>query len=242
MRGRRPAWSRPVTALVLGVLVAEVVMVAVLVRGSGAPHRVPVSVVAPPLVARAVADRVSASDGDRLVASPAPSEAVARRRLRAGASVAAVVVDLRGTRDRLLLEPVRDHPLNLAVTRRIVAVERGYGRTVDIEHLAEPAARTTALPRLYRLDLAAVLVGFLFVVAVTVWRGPVARTLRRGAARVAGAVVLAGVAAPVLAHAPLAAVPEHAGAATVVVALTVLTSALLTMSLEALARLAGLAL
>ena len=49
MRGRWPAWSRPVTALVLGVLVVEVVMVAVLVRGSGAPHRVPVSVVAPPL-------------------------------------------------------------------------------------------------------------------------------------------------------------------------------------------------
>ena len=242
MRGRWPAWSRPVIALVLGVLVVEVVMVAVLVRGSGAPHRVPVSVVAPPLVARAVADRVSASDGDRLVASPAPGEAVARRRLRAGTSVAAVVVDLRGTRDRLLLEPVRDDPLNEAVTRRIVAVERGYGRTVDVEHLAQPSARTTALPRVYRLDLAAVLVGFLFVLAVTAWRGPVARTLRRGAARVAGAAALAAVAAPALTHAPPTGVPDHSVAAAVVVALTVLTSALLTMSLEALAGLAGLAL
>ena len=224
MRGRWPAWLRPVTALVLGVLVVEVVVVAVLVRGSGAPHRVPVSVVAPPLVARAVAARVSASDGDRLVAAPAPSEAVARRRLQADTLVAAVVVDLRGTRDRLLLEPVRDDRLNVAVARRIVAVERGYGHTVDVEHLAEPSARTTALPRLYRLDRAAVLVGFLFVLAVTVWRGPVARTLRRGAARVAGAVALAVVAAPALTHAPLTAVPGHPGAAAVVVALTVLTS------------------
>jgi hypothetical protein len=38
--------------------------------------------------------------------------------------------------------------------------------------------------------------GFLSVLAVTVWRGPVARTLRRGVARVAGAVALAAVAAP----------------------------------------------
>ncbi len=242
MRGRWPAWSGPATVLVLGVLLVEVVVIAVLVRGSGAPRRVPVSVVAPPIVARALADRVSASDGDRLVVSPAPDEAVARRRLEAGTSVAAVVVDLRGTRDRLLLEPVRDDRLNAAVTRHIVAVERGFGRTVDVERLTEPAARSTALPRLYRLDLAAALTGFMFVVALTVWRGPVARTLRRGAGRVAGAVVIAAVAAPALTRAPLTAVPDHAGAAAAVVGLLVLVSALLVMGLEALAGLAGLAL
>lgn len=94
------------------------------------PHRAPVAVVAPAVVAEALVADVDALDGAPFDAVAATSAGEALRDLGRGELRAVVVVNLATTVDTLLLDAAADPPLNRALEEQVEAVEGGRGRSV----------------------------------------------------------------------------------------------------------------
>ncbi|WP_193614906.1 DUF4185 domain-containing protein [Nocardioides lijunqiniae] len=235
---RRPAVL--VCLLLLGGGIASLVGLAVH-PDTGTPHSVPLVVVAPGVVADALADEANALD-DRPFAAVAADEAdgeQARDEVADGTVVATLVVDLAGTRDTLVLNAGRDPGLNDAVLDRVRQNEATRDRTVRVERVGQ---RTGAASHAYDLCLVAAVLGFLAVVVMSARGGPVALTLRRGAGRIVELAALAVVAGPTLAALPWTGVASDHAAVAAVVGLHVLVVAVLTLALESLAGLTGLAL
>ena len=133
--------------------------------------------------------------GDPFDATWTDDEDEARAAVRDGTAVAAVLVDLRETTDVVLVNARADDDLNQAVVDQISAVEKTHERTVEVQHVAGSDSDGAA-DRVRLFALLCGLVGFGFVLVVSLVRGPVARTAGLGVVRVLGlgAVSLAGAA------------------------------------------------
>jgi hypothetical protein len=195
--------------------------------------------VAPAVVAQAVAAEANDLEGRPFVASAADDPAAARADVRRGLRVTALLVDLTGTSDVLVLNDQRDPRLNRAVRSQVAALEEAHGRTLVVQNVStnEVSARS-----IYTLALLCNVIGFLLVVALSLRAGPVARTLSMGVRR----VVVLGVVSVALGYltslvlAPLGSVTRLELA--LLVALATLVAAVLTLALESLAGLGGLGL
>lgn len=214
----------------------------------------PLAITAPGVVAGSLAEEANTLPGKPFAATPIPStdraDALvhARSAVRDGSSVAALVVDLRGTRDILVLNPGRDPRLNDSVLARVRSVETSYHRTVDVEYTSRAGSGESTPVGVggpasaYDVTLASSIVGFLLVLVISLVRGPVAPTPRKSVRRVAAVVGLSLVAGPLLVALSGTSLPGPAVELAALCALSVSAAALSTLALEALAGLAGLTL
>jgi hypothetical protein len=176
----------------------------------------------------------------RVVASAdeiAPDAAAARARVRSGEAAAAVVIDLRRTTDTLLVADWLPDDVRRQLVVDAGAVSGSYGRDLTTERVAPPTDTSRETP--VRLVALLVALGVGLAAAVTAWRGPVARTLARGAARLAGTAALGCLAGVVVA------VLVGAGSPAVTVLVcgsAVAVSAWLVLAAESVLGLAGLGL
>ena len=243
--------------LCLLIVAVQTVLIVGLVRdpGLGEPHEVPLAIAAPGVVAQSLAERANELADKPFAASPIPSADPAEARARArssvgsGSAVAALVVDLRGTRDTLVLDPSRDVRLNESVLARVRSVAVSYERTVDVEYTGgsgdagHPSGVVPAGPAdAYDLALAASVVGFVIVLVISLLRGPVAPTPRQSVRRLLVVAGLSTAAGPALLLLPRTSLPGPAPMLAALGALSVGAAAMGTLALEALAGLTGLTL
>ena len=190
----------PAVAMVLAVVVvAEIAWAAFVLAGSDdlRPHAVPAVVAADPVVAESVARQYDDLPGDPFDLRAVTNEDTARAALDDGSARAALIVDLEGSVDRLLLASANDDTLDAAIRDRVEQTDESLGRTVDVETVgpADADERREAA----RLAVAlALLLGFLLAVGTSLRDGPVSRThlraLRRtlviGSASVVGGALI----------------------------------------------------
>ncbi len=240
----RRLFPRRVALICAVVLVAQVVVLALLVHDerAPAPHHVPVSVVAPAFVAYELADQLNRLEGRPLDVIPSDDADAAIDDVRHGVTVAALIVDLTGTRDRLVLSSAVDGQLRAAVRQQVDAIARSRGRTFDVEKVS---LTTVGDDVVRRLSAGFGGLGLLFALALSLRFGPVARTIALGMWRIvltALASVLAGYVAalmlPGTGGLELATQIQLAG----VLGLTALVAATITLGLEGLAGFGGLGL
>lgn len=190
----------PAVAMVLAVVVvAEIAWAAFVLAGSDdlRPHAVPAVVAADPVVAESVARQYDDLPGDPFDLRAVTNEDTARAALDDGSARAALIVDLEGSVDRLLLASANDDTLDAAIRDRVEQTDESLGRTVHVETVgpADADERREAA----RLAVAlALLLGFLLAVGTSLRDGPVSRThlraLRRtlviGSASVVGGALI----------------------------------------------------
>ncbi|MGB0100278.1 MAG: hypothetical protein WBP61_08355, partial [Nocardioides sp.] len=238
----RRAIRRYAVAACLLVLVAQVAALVTLThRETSEPHRVPIVIAAPAVVAQSLSDDADALPADPFEASWTDDPAAARAAVRDGRAVAAVLVDLSETQDVVVVNARSDGDLNDAVTDRLAAVGKAQGRTLEVREIAQADADGAA-GRIRLVLLLCGLLGFGVTVAISLGRGPIARAsgaevmLRVG---VVGATSLVG--AVLLQLLPVTRLP---GSDVEVIALSaayLLSLGLITLAAEMLAGLAGLA-
>src|SRR5690242_6571902 len=107
LRARR--WT--LVACLAVLLVEGALLVTLVQRGGHTPHRVPIVVAAPAVVAQQLAAEAAAMPGAPFAADWTDDADEARAAVRDGRAVAAVLVDLRETRDVVLTDPRQDHEL-----------------------------------------------------------------------------------------------------------------------------------
>ncbi|MDN5893977.1 MAG: DUF4185 domain-containing protein [Nocardioides sp.] len=244
-RGSAVSWRRvfprPVAILCLVVLIGQAVLLVSLARSAeiGKPRHVPIAVVTAPVVAQALVGQANAMEDQPFDAHVAKDADAALTGLREGSVVAALKVDLSGTKDVLLLNKANDSRLNDAVQDRIDAVEGTYDRTTTIKEVDTASGE----PRLaHNLTLAANVIAFLFVLVASMFLGPVTRTLGRGLLRHAALAGVAMLAAGVLVGLPVLGSLGQTVEAMLLIALAVMVVGSATLALEALAGLSGLAI
>lgn len=208
--------------------------------GAGQPHGVSVVISAPAVVAAGLAEEANAMPGGDVDTTWVDDADQAEQDVRDGTVQAAVLVDLRETEDVVVVGAWADPDLNRAVVDRIEAVERSHHRTVHVVERDQDWSDGAARVRL--VTLVSALMGFLYVVAVSLLRGPWAASLGRGVARVLG---LAGVAvgtAVALSVVPVTSLPGDRIGVIAIAAATCVVVGLVTLAIEALAGLVGLAI
>lgn len=206
-------------------------------------HEARIGVAAPPIVAQAVADSAATLAGKPFEVVPlhdaeaAPYD-VARDAVREGRQDAAVVIDLRLTKDTLLVATTRTDAYVDALLERLTVISEGYGRTLEIEYVdpdgATGSARTPGL-------LVAIWCGvaLLVVAGISAERGPVAPTAARGLARLA-AVAGVGAACGVVSAITVGGGAGTMSALVVAATVTVAVTGALVLAAESVLGLAGL--
>ncbi|KRF17778.1 hypothetical protein ASG90_05385 [Nocardioides sp. Soil797] len=235
----RRIFPRPVAVLLVVVLAVQALLLIAIARSAsfGEPHDLPIAVVTAPVVADALADQANAMEGRPFEAAAARDSTAARESVERGTAAAWLEVDLRRTRDVLVLNAANGKRLNDAILDRIRAVEASYDRTVVVREL------DTSHGSSHRADTLALLahvIAFVFVVVVSLLFGPVTRTLGRGLLRHLALAGVAVVASTALAVSPLAGPGEPSLLVIAVLLLSILVVGSATLALEALAGLSGL--
>jgi hypothetical protein len=192
--GRRAA----VTLVVLGLQVV-VCLVLLVVPLDGEPHRAPVTISAPAVVADSLAAQVDRRAGRPLEAGAVTSADQARRDVQRGRAVAGLVIDLRLNRATLLVSSAQGEELTAAVSGVVGAMAAPFAVDIRTEDVA-PVPPGSAGQRGLRIAVAAsIILGLLFAIVVTWWRGPVADEWSHAALRIVSAVGVAAAASLALA-------------------------------------------
>jgi hypothetical protein len=220
------------TAVALVLLVVAAVLWPLLAVGAadGELHDAPVLVVGPDVVTSAVAARAATVADPPLDVRPAVDAEQAERALDDGDAVAVLHLDLTGSVDRLETAGGATPGRERAGVDLVTELEAAYGRSARYDPRV-PIGRVGAPT----ITAAAVGAGLLLVAVVSLLRGPVARSLPRGLARIGGLVLLGtavgGLVEVAVPHRELAAVPVGAA---------VVAAGLLALALEVLSGLRGL--
>ncbi|MFI5429889.1 hypothetical protein [Aeromicrobium sp. UC242_57] len=190
--GRR----RIAAAIVLAVMQVAVIVSLALAGPDDSTHRAPIRIVAPPVVATSLVEAANGVAGRPFEARALATAEEARESVRAGRSVAAVVVDLAQERDVLYVASANGAALNRVIEREVDVFEGAFGRTAVVHDLV-PAKNGDPGHRLvYVLAGVSVLMGLLVAIVATWRHGPRAETLldgtRRFFATSVAAVVLGG--------------------------------------------------
>jgi hypothetical protein len=225
----------------LVVVVAQAIALATLTQRSdaGEPHAVPIVIAAPAVVAAALADEAAAMPGEPFDPTWTDDASAARAAVVDGDAVAAVLVDLRGTHDVVLVNGHNDAELNDAVVQEIRTIERTRDRTFDVESVGATASDAADRLRLYVLLCGGL--GFGSVLVLSLVRGPIARSATLGVVRVLLLAAMSVVGAAVLQLLPTTSLPGSAPAAIGIGALYAFTLGVAALAVEALAGLVGLA-
>ena len=224
--------------LVALIVLAQVAVLFSLLSAGHEPRRAPVSIVAPPIVSSFLVNELNALPGTPYDAAAADTQETAAEQVRSGDVVAALVVDLAGDRDLLLLSAANGTQSNDAITASAQAVSAYRGRDLDID-LLDGLGRPPAVPALY--VLLTLVVGFVAALIATWQRGPVETSLAGGVVRLRRFFLLAAAAATLAAAAGLMLDVDPLPFAALTF-LLVLVAAVCTTALESLFDTAGLAL
>jgi uncharacterized protein DUF4185 len=224
----------------LVVAAVQAVALATLVHDdAGVPHHVPVLITAPAVVGAALTDEVASMDGTPFDATWTEDEPTARAAVRDGTVVAAVLVDLTETEDVVLVNRGADRDLNAAVVDRVASIEETHDRTITVQQVGRSGSGDAA-GRVRRYVALCGLLGFGFVLVVSLIRGPVARSATLGVVRVVGLVGASVVGAVLLQVLPATTLPGDGLAVIGLGALYAYTLGVVTLAVEALAGLVGL--
>lgn len=234
LRARR--WTLVACAL---VFVGHAVLLATYARsGDQEPHRVPVLIAAPAVVAHELAAEATALPGEPFEATWTDDADEARAAVQDGTVVAAVLVDLRETRDVVLVNPRNDHELNQAVIARIDTIEQARDRTTTVQQVR--VTGSDAADRVRLQVLLCGLIGFGYAVVVSLVRGPVAATAGLGLARVLGLAATSLTGATLLQLLPATRLAGNDVAVVAIAAGYAFMLGVITLAAEALAGLLGL--
>lgn len=240
------AVRRYVTLAVLGALFAlPLIATAHQARSGPTLHEERVGIAAPAIVVQALAESARTIEGTPFEVVPltepggaAATASAARQEVAEGRLDAALVLDLRVTRDVLLVSTARTEQYADALDERVSVISEGYGRTLALQRVTpDDATGSARIPGLLVAAWCAVAV--LVVAAMSAERGPVAPDLPRGIARLL-LVAASGVATGVVSAAVVDADgPVRAGIVAVATAVVTLTGALI-LAVESLLGLGGL--
>lgn len=173
-----------VVRVVLVVLVvAPLILALQLGRDGPRPHRLPVGVSAPTLVAQDLAARADALPGEPFAAVALPPDDDPAAPVRAGALPVTVAVDFRTDRDQLFVSATTDPDLVREVRVRLEAISSTYGRELAVVVVPPERGADVARAAPYALVGAWTLLGVLLSVGLSWWRGPVATTARESLVR-----------------------------------------------------------
>ncbi|GAA1964340.1 hypothetical protein GCM10009798_25650 [Nocardioides panacihumi] len=207
-------------------------------------HGEVVAIAGPSVVAQEAARRANAMSRHpvdaRVIASGddlSPDADAARDQVASGAAAAAVVIDLREAGDTILVADWLPDDVAEQLVADSSAVSASYGRTLRAERVPPPHPTHRRLPAL--LVALSITVGVVLAAAVSAWRGPVAATARRGAARLAGTAAAGCVVGALVATLAGADRPLETA---LTCAVTVAVSAWLVLAAESVLGLAGLGL
>ncbi|MBG6097120.1 hypothetical protein [Nocardioides luteus] len=232
----RPGSRREVVLCAVLVLIALGWIVTGLRTDSGELHEAPVVLVGPDVVTAPLVKQVNAVPGRPFTAGAVDDPAEAAELLESGDVVAAVHLDLSGTRDDLRVAAAHRPELARAIHVEVTRIEKTRGRTVALV----PAEDRHEERSWTGITFVSALAGFLLVCVVSLVWGPLARTLRRLLARLTALAALA-VGAGVWGW--LLAAPAPAGERLLVasvLAATVIAAGALTFACEVIGRLPGL--
>lgn len=190
--GRR----RIAAGIALGVVQVIVIVSLALAGPDDKTHGAPIRIVAPPVVATSLVEAANGAAGRPFEAGALATAEEARDSVRAGRSVAAVVVDLAQQHDVLYVASANGTALNRVIEREVDAFEGAFGRTAVVRDLVPAKAGDAGHRHVYGLAGLSVLVGLLIAIVVTWRHGSRAQTLiegtRRFIATSLAAVVLGG--------------------------------------------------
>ncbi|MBH5334137.1 DUF3533 domain-containing protein [Streptomyces pactum] len=179
------AVTRRAALLVIGVLAVQLAFIASYLGAfhRPQPHRADLAVVAPAQVRGELVRKLDGLPGRPLDAAPVPDEATAVHRIRHRESDAALVVDPRGTRDRLLVAGGAGGSLAQAVEQVVTRAERAERRSVTTTDIV-PAGRgdARALSAFY-LVVGWCVGGYLCAAVLAISAGARAATPRRATVR-----------------------------------------------------------
>lgn len=239
----RAAFPRPLAIACLVVVLAEVILAFAVLR-SGAdlrPHNVPATVVAPSVMSEPLAAELNGLPGTPFDLTATEDEGGARSDVEQGRIYAALVVDLRSHKDRLLVSTALDPQMVDAVVSQVQESEDAWGRSAALERVGPPDGEKR-LARAHLVTLLACLLGFLITVGSSLKWGPVARSFRRGLARLGGMTAGSAVAGLILGIALTPGAFATKLAVGLAAALVALCSGAVTAALESVAGWAGLGL
>lgn len=226
--------------LVLGVVQILVIVSLALAGPDDSTHAAPIRIVAPPVVATSLVEAANQAPGRPFDAGALATAEEARDSVRAGRSVAAVVVDLAQEHDVLYLASAHGTALNRVIEREVDAFEGAFGRTAEVRDLVPAKSGDADHRRVYWLAVVAVLAGIAVAVAITWRRGPRAETLLAGTRRfvVTGlvSVVVGGVLAVLYANY----YDTGFGPWWLLTSLTILAAAMTTLALQSLFGVVGI--
>ena len=236
---RAHRWTLVACALV--AVLHVVVLVTLAARAGDGPHRAPLTIAAPAVVAQQLAEEAAAMPGQPFEADWTDDAAAAREAVRSGRSVAAVLVDLRETHDVVLVNGGADPELNAAVADRLASIEKARDRTVEVRELTRPGtAEAEVSIRDYVLLCG--LLGFGFVIAISLVRGPVAESATGGAVRLGALALVSGLGATLLQLLPGTGLPGSDLEVIGIGAGYAFAIGAVTLAVESLAGLVGLAI
>lgn len=183
-------------------VVVPVIFAAQLSRASLVPHHVVLGIAGPVVVSQAVG-RQAAGAGDGFEVTVLDDSDRPAREVGDGRLDAAVVLDLRGTVDDLLVPRTASSTWTSAVLAQTAAVSAGYGRTLVVREVATRRGDDVRRGTPYVLVVVWVGLGAALAIGLSLWRGPVASTSERGALRLlglAGAGLVGSTVVAVVAH------------------------------------------
>ena len=234
-RSRASWWS---TVVVMGLLIGIqlVVLASVLHRADRDQlHGAPVAVVAPDDVSEVLTAEVNELAGHRFEATAAHSARAAVAQVRSGDVLGALVVDLSGTEDTLLVDGSRSPRVRAAIVDQMQVLETARGRTVLVEETATQVSSDRVRAAALVVTGGGFLVGLLIGAAVLRPRTPGGR---RELVLAAGGVVVLGVGTPMV----LLSSSPHLATMVAACLVGTLVAALVAGVLECLAGLPGLTL
>lgn len=192
MTQRRGPSTRTLAAVAVVALQLAVCLAVVLAPLDARPHGARVGIVAPPIVATALAQQANALDGRPVRAEALRSAGAARAEVRDGRSEAALVVDVRSNRAVLMVSSAQGS----GVVEGLVEVARSlagrFSADVEVRDIAPEPDGSAGRRGVFAAIGASVVTGLAIAVVLTWRRGPVADTWREAWRRMAtGAAVSA---------------------------------------------------
>ncbi len=212
---------------------------------SPAPHRIPVTVVAPPQVAGQLVDQLNAVTGEPVQASASDHEIEARQALRAGETSAVYVVNPNGTKDSLLVASGGGTAIATAVEQLFTVAAQQHGRTLTVQDLVPLNPGDARGLSGFYLVIGWAVGGYLFAAMLGVAKGSRPATLPRAVWRLGATVPYAlasGLGGAVIAEPVLHALGGHFWSVAGIGVLVTLSAATVTIALQTLFGVIGIGL
>ena len=210
-----------------------------------APHRIPVTVVAPPQIAQQVVDNLNAVAGQPVAAETSTDENAARNAVRTGERSAAYVVNPSGTQDTLVVASGGGTAVATAVEELATKAAQKQHRTVTIDDIVPLQSGDARGLSGFYLVVGWAVGGYLFAAMLGVAKGSRPSTFPRALWRLGATVpyaVASGFGGAVIAEPVLHALGGHFWPVAAVGVLVSLAAATVTIALQTLFGVIGIGL